>query len=208
MPLVDQSSIIRRRNNFSRWERFKRASRLKLVIPLKRNVHSPEHIARGVAVGLAWALTPTVGIQMGFCFATWVIARRLFKWDFHLLVALAWTWMTNVITLLPSYYLFFLTGQLVLGRFDDLSGYNEFILSYDKNVAAAGLKGYWEGLWVSAILLFEGWGLPMLIGCLPWSALGSWSGYVWSLKFIKRYREAKSRRTFPKREKNRTFKKK
>ena len=196
MPLVDQSSTERRRGNFSRCELFKRASRF---IPLKRSVHSPEHIARGVAVGLAWALTPTVGIQMGFCFMTWVIARRIFKWDFHLLVALAWTWFTNVITLLPSYYLFFLTGQLLLGRFDDLSGYNEFILSYDKNVAAAGLEGYWEGLWVSAVLLFEGWGIPMLIGCLPWAVLGSWGGYVWSLKFIKRYRDAKNRRNFSKR---------
>jgi len=200
MPLVDQSSISRRRNNFSRWERFKRASRFRLVIPLKRSVHSPEHIARGVAVGMAWALTPTVGIQMGFCFATWVIARRLFKWDFHLLVSLAWTWMTNFITLLPSYYLFFLTGQLLLGRFDDLSGYDEFILSYEKHVAAAGLEGYWEGLWVSAVLLFKGWGVPMLIGCLPWSALGGWAGYVWSLKFIKRYRDAKHRRAIRERE--------
>ena len=202
MAMIEESSAERRRNNFSRWERLKRASRFKLVIPLKRSVHSPEHIARGVAVGLAWALTPTVGIQMGFCFVTWVIARRIFKWDFHLLVSLAWTWFTNVITLLPSYYLFFLTGQLVLGRFDDLSGYNEFILSYDKNVAAAGLEGYWEGLWVSAVLLFEGWGIPMLIGCLPWAVLGSWGGYVWSLKFIKRYREAKNRRNFSKRRDN------
>lgn len=87
----------------------------------------------------------------------------------------------------------------MLGRFDDLSGYNEFILSYDKNVAAAGLEGYWEGLWVSAVLLFEGWGIPMLIGCLPWSALGCWGGYVWSLKFIKRYRKAKNRQAVPER---------
>ena len=198
MPMVEQSSVEKRRRNFSWWERLKRASRFKLVIPLKRSVHAPEHIARGVAVGLAWALTPTVGIQMAFCFVTWVIARRIFKWDFHLLVSLAWTWFTNVITLLPSYYLFFLTGQLMLGRFDDLSGYNEFILSYDKNVAAAGLEGYWEGLWISAVLLFEGWGIPMLIGCLPWAALGSWGGYVWSLKLIKRYRESSNRQTFSK----------
>ena len=147
-------------------------------------------------MGLAWALTPTVGIQMGFCFVTWVIARRIFKWDFHLLVALAWTWFTNVVTLLPSYYLFFLTGQLLLGRFDDLSGYNEFILAYDKNITAAGLDSYWESLWVSAILLFEGWGVPMLIGCLPWAALGSWGGYVWSLKFIKGYRASKKQQNF------------
>ena len=109
--MVEKSSVEKRRRNFSRWERLKRASRFKLVIPLKRSVHAPEHIARGVAVGLAWALTPTVGIQMAFCFVTLVIARRIFKWEFHLLVSLAWTWFTNVITLLPSYYLFFLTGQ-------------------------------------------------------------------------------------------------
>ncbi len=183
-----------RRNKFSRWERFQRACRFRLLVPLKRSVHSPEHVARGVSVGVAWALTPTVGIQMGFCFVTWVIARRLLNWDFHLIISLAWTWLTNVVTLVPSYYLFFITGQLMLGRYDDLSGYNEFASSWSKSTVDADSMGYWEGLWAYAMIIFKGWGLPMVIGCVPWSALGAWGGYVWSLRFIKQYREARLRR--------------
>ncbi|MBK18376.1 MAG: hypothetical protein CMM52_06015 [Rhodospirillaceae bacterium] len=201
MTEADQFERPQRGQNISRWENFKRACRYRLVVPLKRSVHSPEHVARGVAVGVAWALTPTVGIQMIFCLATWVVAKRLFNWDFHLIISLAWTWITNVATLLPSYYLFFLTGQLMLGRFDDLSGYNEFISSYEKNVAAEGSVGYWEEIWLFVVLLFKGWGVPMLIGCVPWAALGGWAGYVWSLKFIKHHRESKQRRAERRREK-------
>ena len=189
-----------RQNTFSRWQRFKRACRFRLVVPLKRSVHSPEHVARGVSVGIAWALTPTVGIQMGFCFVTWVITRRLFNWDFHLIISLAWTWLTNVVTLVPSYYLFFITGQLMLGRYDDLSGYNEFASSWGKSAIDVDSMGYWEGLWAYAVIIFKGWGLPMVIGCVPWSALGAWGGYYWSLRFIKRYRAAKLRRDVARRE--------
>ena len=189
-----------RQNTFSRWQRFKRASRFRLVVPLKRSVHSPEHVARGVSIGIAWALTPTVGIQMVFCFGTWVIARRLFNWDFSLIISLAWTWLTNVLTLVPSYYLFFVTGQLMLGRFDDLSGYNEFSSTWVKSTVGTDSMDYWEGLWAYAVILFKGWGLPMVIGCVPWAALGGWAGYVWSLRFIERYREAKHRRAALRRE--------
>jgi uncharacterized protein (DUF2062 family) len=189
-----------RQYTFSRWQRFKRACRFRLVVPLKRSVHSPQHVARGVGVGIAWALTPTVGIQMVFCFATWVVTRRLFNWDFSLIISLAWTWLTNVLTLVPSYYLFFVTGQMMLGRFDDLSGYNEFASIWGKSEVDANAMGYWEGLWAYAVILFEGWGLPMVIGCLPWSALGGWAGYVWSLRFIERHREAKHRRAVARRE--------
>jgi len=103
------------RNARSWWDRWVRLCRYKLVIPMKRSPHSPEHGARGVMIGLMWGLTPTVGIQMVFCLLTWVIAKRFFKWDFSLIISLAWTWTTNVITLVPAYYLFFLTGQVMLG---------------------------------------------------------------------------------------------
>ncbi|MBT5049195.1 MAG: DUF2062 domain-containing protein [Rhodospirillaceae bacterium] len=174
--------------------RLKRNMRYRLVIPIQRSVHPPEHTARGVAVGLAWGLTPTVGVQMIFVFICWVVARRFIRRDFSLIIALAWTWTTNVITLFPCYYLFYMTGQVMLGRFDDLSGYGEFMKLWDSNVAAESGMGYWEWLWTYTVVLIKGWGLPMLIGCLPWSALGSWAGYVWSLRFVRRYRTNRSRR--------------
>ena len=183
-----------RNKGFTRWQIFKRVCEYRLLIPLKRSVHSPKHIARAVLVGLAWGLTPTVGIQMIFCFLTWLIARHLFRWDFSLIVALAWTWTTNVITLLPAYYLFFITGQFLLGRFDNLSGYNEFLSLWNENVIDEGTMGYLEWVWAYTVFLIKGWGLPLAIGCIPWSILGAWGGYVWCLRFIVKYREARRSR--------------
>ena len=43
-------------------ENMNRLLHLKLLIPLRRSPHSSEYAARGVAVGMFWALTPLVGI--------------------------------------------------------------------------------------------------------------------------------------------------
>ena len=185
------SSRLGKKKSFTRWEKFKRVCEYKLLVPLKRSVHSPKHIARGVMVGLAWGLTPTVGVQMIFCFFTWLITRKFFRWDFSLIVALAWTWTTNVITILPAYYLFFITGQILLGRFDTLSGYNEFLSLWNENVIEEGSMGYLAWVWAYTVFLVKGWGLTLAIGCLPWSILGAWGGYVWCLRFIVHYREVR-----------------
>ena len=182
------------RNGRSWWTRLCRNFRYRLVIPLQRGIHPAEHSARGVSVGLAWAMTPLVGIQMIFVFATWVIAKRLFGWNFSLILAWAWTWITNVITLVPCYFLFYMTGQIMLGRFDDLSGYGEFEKFLNSHAIDDSAMGYLESIWVHTVALFEAWGMPLVIGCLPWAALGAWAGYVWSLKFIKGHRANKAKR--------------
>ncbi len=185
----------KQRRNARPWhDRMARLWRYKLVIPMKRSPHSPEHGARGVMIGLMWGLTPTVGIQMLFCLLTWMIVRRFFKWDFSLIISLAWTWTTNVVTLVPAYYLFFLTGQMMLGRFDDLSGYGEFAASLGQALADDPDMSFWGEAWSWTATLFKGWGLPLLIGCIPWSLFGGWAGYTWSLRFIERHRQAKGRR--------------
>jgi uncharacterized protein (DUF2062 family) len=182
-------------NDRSWWARLGRNIRYRLVIPLQRGIHPAEHSARGVAVGLAWGLTPTVGVQMIFVFVTWVLARRLFKWNFSLILAWAWTWTTNVVTLVPCYFLFYMTGQIMLGRIDDLSGYGEFVKFLDSHqVADNSEMGPLETIWVQMVMLFEGWGLPLVIGCLPWSVFGAWAGYVWSLRFITGHRANKAKR--------------
>jgi len=183
-----------RKKHLSWWQRMRRVARFRLVIPIKRSTHSPEYTARGVGVGMAWALTPSLGIQMIFCFVTWVIAKRVFKWDFSVLVAMAWTWTTNVITAIPCFYLFFVTGQLMLGRFDDLSGYGEFSRQWNTMVTHDADMGYFEGLWTDMSIAAQVWGVPLLLGCLPWSFAGGMLGYVLSLRFIRRHRAAKQRR--------------
>jgi uncharacterized protein (DUF2062 family) len=187
------------RKKRSGWARFMRMLRYRLVVPIKRSQHPPEYTARGVAIGLLWALTPTVGIQMPLCLITWAITEKLFRWDFSVIIAMAWTWVTNVVTLLPTYYLFYITGQLMLGHLNDLSGYNEFVKLWNSNVGeggfgAGGDSGFWADLWVYTVALVKGWGVPMLVGCIPWAVLGTWLGYVWSLRFVRRHREEKHRR--------------
>jgi uncharacterized protein (DUF2062 family) len=193
-----------KRNARSWWDRMARTFCYRLVIPMKRSPHSPEYGARGVMIGLMWGLTPTVGIQMVFCLLTWMIAKRFFKWDFSLIVALAWTWTTNVVTLVPAYYLFFLTGEVILGRFDDLSGYGEFAATLGRALADDPSAGFWQGAWSYTKMLFEGWGLPILIGCVPWSIFGGWVGYKWSLRFIERHRQGKRRREVAEAARNQT----
>ena len=138
-------------------------------------------------VGMVWAMTPTVGIQMGLVFGTWLFTRKFFKWDFSLINGMAWTWTTNVFTLIPIYYTFYITGQLMMGRFDDLSGYDSFIklwdIAFDPNIGFSDTTIMWFDT------LIRGWGLPMLIGSLPWAALLGWAAYVLSLRFVISYRE-------------------
>jgi uncharacterized protein len=182
-----RAKVLKSKSNNSWINGLNRLIRYRLLIPLKRSAHSPEYTARGVMVGMVWAMTPTVGIQMGLVFGTWLFTRKFFKWDFSLINGMAWTWTTNVFTLIPIYYTFYITGQLMMGRFDDLSGYDSFIklwdIAFDPNIGFSDTTIMWFDT------LIRGWGLPMLIGSLPWAALSGWAAYVLSLRFVISYRE-------------------
>ena len=190
----NSSNTLTAPTKYSWWNRMKRVVKYRLLIPIKRSKHPPEYTARGVAVGMAWALTPCIGIQMVFCFATWLVAKKVFKWDFSVLIAMAWTWTTNVVTAIPCFYLFFVTGQIILKGFDDLSGYEEFSRQWEAMVRQDSDMSYLESLWREMSIAAEVWGVPLLLGCLPWSVLGGLSGYYLSLRFIRRHRAAKQRR--------------
>jgi hypothetical protein len=178
-----------RKNGWTRG--FNRLLRYKLIIPLKRSPHSPQYTARGVMIGLVWAMTPTVGIQMPLVFVTWLFTRKVFKWDFSLINGLAWTWTTNVFTLVPIYYAFYITGQLMMGRGDHLTGYESFLklwkMAFNPDI------GFWDTTVMWFKTLIRGWGLPMLIGSIPWAILSGWLGYVLSMRFVIRYREKRTR---------------
>jgi len=174
------------------WHRLYRAVRFRLVVPILRSRHSPEHTARGVAVGLFCACLPSPVGQMGLAFAAWVIARRLFKWDFSLIQGVAWTWVTNVFTAAPCYYAFFLTGQIMLGRWDDLGGYDSFVQTFTTAMSAE--TGFLDALTAVSRLVVLEWGFAMWVGAIPWAMLLSWLGYRLSLRFVIAYRLARARR--------------
>lgn len=176
--------------------------RYRMVVPLKRTRHPPEYVARSVAVGLFWAMTPSVGIQMACVLFHWLAVRRIPRWDFNVVHAMAWTWVTNMFTLLPIYYMFYVTGQVLLGRFDDLTGYRGFLKLWDTSFAAAdgAASGFVDSaatFWVYVDVIFAGWGLAMLVGCIPYAVVSAWLGYRWSLNLIVHHRAARFARHHP-----------
>lgn len=183
-------------------EGLRRLTVYRIVIPLKRSRHPPEHTARGVAVGLVWAFTPTIGIQMGLVFATWLITRRLLKWDFSVIIGMAWTWVTNVVTMVPIYYVFYLTGLVMMGRVGEEGGYSAFLALWDSAMsggAGGDGGGGFEWVWFYVTQVLGDWGLAMAVGCVPWAILIGWLGYVWSLRFVRSHREARLRRRLARR---------
>lgn len=173
-------------------ERLRRLARYRLHIPLKRSKQPPEHLARGVMVGVIWALTPIFGLQMVSVFVTWIVARKLFSWDFSLVNGLAWTWATNAFTIVPAFYVFWLTGQMMLGRFNDIAGYESFkaiVAGWD-----ADGTGFVDVTLNRFAALFDTVGLPLTIGCLPWAVFLGWLSYRLTHQFVIRYRHRRNER--------------
>jgi len=82
----------------------------RVVQPIRRAQGSPESIARGGAMGLWVALTPTVGVQMPIVLLLAVPLRA------NMAIAVAMCWVTNPVTLIPFYFAFYWLGAQVLGR--------------------------------------------------------------------------------------------
>lgn len=167
----------------------RRALRRRLLMPTLRLRRQPEYAARGALIGLAWAFTPTFGIRMPLVLLTWWLTRRVFGWEFSLLLGLAWTWTTNILVLVPVYFTFHVTGRLLTGQWHDLSGLADF----EAHVAALTGGDLADQFGLALRLLVQEWGLTLWLGALPWSALMATLGYTGTLSFLRR-RALKRRR--------------
>ncbi|NKB55838.1 MAG: DUF2062 domain-containing protein [Alphaproteobacteria bacterium] len=173
--------------------RFRRVVLYRLIMPVLRAKYPPEYTARSVLFGMLVAMTPTVGVQMPIVFLCWLAIRFARpQWDFNVVIAMLWTWVTNVFTLAPIYYVFLVTGRIMLGSPGDLTGYSAFATHLQDALATDA--GIIESLWVYTISLFEIWGVPMFVGSIPWAILCSWLGYRWSLRLINRFRNRRKKR--------------
>jgi uncharacterized protein (DUF2062 family) len=173
------------------FQRIWRLIKMRLLVPLMRSPHPPEYTAWGTAVGLAWAFTPTPGIQMLVVLATWLVGRS-FNWHFSLVLAAAWTWVSNIFTGPPVLYLSYVTGQVMLGRWDNITGYESFIRLWES--AFATDQPISVQLMTALKMAIRDWGLAIWVGCIPWCALLGVAGYHWSLRFVIAHRRRKARR--------------
>lgn len=174
--------------------------RYRLHIPMIRSPHSAEYTARGVMMGMVWAMVPIFGLQMLAVFLTWIIANKAFKWDFSLVNGLAWTWTTNIFTIIPTYYVFYVTGQLMRGHFGEISGYDAFRHLFETSQGAN--VGFWQAALDWFQNLISGWGVPILIGSIPWTILSGWLAYVLSLRFVREYQRRRAERMRVARDRN------
>ena len=163
---------------------FHRLLHYRLIVPIKRDKNNAVPVARGIGLGLAVSFTPTLGAQMLIVAILWVFQKRFFpEWRFNMLVAMAWTWVTNIFTAPFFYYFFFLTGSLLMGNGMGLAvGFDQFSASL--NVSFSEQLSWYQSLWLRTTYLFRTWGIPMLLGSIPWIVLAWIFGYIYGLKFM------------------------
>lgn len=75
---------------------------------MSRSYKNPAYLARSNAIGLGLAFAPFPG-QVPVVFALWLLLRRT-KYRFSLAISVAWTFISNVFTNLPLFYLYYMTG--------------------------------------------------------------------------------------------------
>jgi len=157
---------------------------LRLIIPLKRSSHPPEYTARGIAVAVFWAFTPLIPIQTYLLGLTWLIARRFPQTEFNLLVGLAWIWITNAFTMIPVYFMFYVTGKFLLGHWDGTVGYTTFAEQW--RIIIEHSDGFFETSKAISQLLLRQQGIFLAIGSLPYAFGFGWLAYVWSRRFLRK----------------------
>jgi uncharacterized protein (DUF2062 family) len=163
---------------------FNRLMRYRLMIPIHRNRQDPRVTARGVAIGLFFALMPTVGVQLALLGLFWAAMRWLRpQWRFSLMVAAAWIWVTNILTMPFIYYVFLVTGKLMMGMDKPFGGYDIFIERMRALLESDA--SFIHSLYIYTTAIFETWGLPLFVGCIPWAIGGAWGGYAWCLKLVR-----------------------
>jgi uncharacterized protein (DUF2062 family) len=165
-----------RRRARGRIQSFRRYCRYRLVIPVFRSADAAEYTARGVANGVFWGLTPSVGLQTIAIGLTWWIGRKAFKRDSSLLQGLIWVWVNNPLTMVPLYYAFYVTGLWLMGDAGLASGYDTFVALLDGD----GERGWVERTGTLARTV----GAPMAIGCLPYALVGAGVSYRWAERVI------------------------
>ena len=162
-----------------------RMLRYRLVIPIHRNRQDPRPAARGVAVGLLFALTPTVGVQLPLLGLFWALMRWLRPtWRFNLLVAGAWVWVTNILTIPIVYYVFLVTGRVMMGIDHPFGGFDDF-RAHMLSLLTADVS-FFQSLYLTTLEIFHEYGEPLFLGCIPWAIGGAWLGYRWSLTVLEK----------------------
>ena len=173
------------------WQRIKHVVKYKIIKPLAKSRHPVSELALTTSVGLFWAFTPLVGIQMALVLINWF----LFRWlgiRFHLAIALAWVWLSNPLTMPFLYFGFYICGFFLLQILDEAINHVSFA-DFSKVLEDASQIGLWEGTlhWFYYIYDFLLW--PMFIGSALITIPVTLLGYVLTVYLVNRHRTHKAK---------------
>ncbi len=155
-----------------------------------REPHEVHELALATAIGLFWALTPLIGIQMFLVAGTWALLRP-FGLRFYLPLGVALVWLTNPITMPPAYYAFYITGLKffqLLGS--DIAGVS--FVAFERVLLDSTEMGVWAGLWrwIQYMVYQLGW--PMLVGGFVLGVPVSIVSYPITIRMLNRMRTRKA----------------
>ncbi|RME04263.1 MAG: DUF2062 domain-containing protein [Planctomycetota bacterium] len=142
---------------------------------------TPESIARGVAIGMFVAMTPTVGLQM------LIVVFISFFIQLNRLAGIVMVYISNPFTLVPIYWLDYLTGAYLFGY--ELVSWKEFqsIFQLEETVF---YRQFWEFLGNCLSLGAEVLA-PMFLGGIFWGAVLGLPLYPLTLYAVRRYQRQK-----------------
>lgn len=178
-----------RRAGRGRIASLRRYCRYRLLIPVFRSPHAAEYTARGVANGVFWGLTPTVGFQTIEILLTWWIARRAFQRDSSLLQAFVWVWVNNPLTMIPLYYACYLTGLWLMGDAGQATGYDAFVASWDSTADRGPSTALGAGWFAKTFTIAQAIGVATMIGCVPYATVGAAVSYRWAARVVRARRQ-------------------
>ena len=125
---------------------------------------SPHAVALCVAVGMFVGMTPTVGIQTVIVLAFLTITRRFFY--FNTAAAMAATYVSNPITMVPLYYFWYKLGAMFVGGQATLEQF-ELLLDFE------GMAGWWQAVCTIGAEV----GIPLLVGAAITAPIASAISY-------------------------------
>ena len=131
------------------------------VLGLNDTAHQ---IALGVAVGMFWGMTPTVGAQMLIVLGFYYACKPLFH--FNVKAALVTVYVSNPVTMLAIYWFDYEVGRLLVGG-DLTKAELAAVLEY------SSLAEWWE----TVTGLVKRVGLPMLVGSACVGLAGALAAY-------------------------------
>ena len=157
----------------------------RFILPIIQSTGSMRQVNWGVAIGVFFALTPTVGVQMYTVALLWAFCRYVLNTNFNLTVALAMVWISNPLTMIPLYYLFLVSGYTAMSSEDKLS-----FAHFDSQLSAFNeMENAWDSVAGAFRFLILDLGWPMVVGSMFFAIPGAIISYWLSDYLLSRYRQ-------------------